>query len=33
MNRVGINTQQAQIVKFKSSKELSEPKEMTDKPK
>lgn len=33
MNRVGINTQQTQIVKFKSSKELSEPKEMTDKPK
>lgn len=33
MNSVGINTQQTQIVKFKSSKELSEPKEMTDKPK
>lgn len=33
MNSVGINTQQTQIVKFKSSKELSEPKEMTEKPK
>lgn len=33
MNNVGINTQQAQIVKFKSSKELSKPKEMTEKPK
>lgn len=33
MNSVGINTQQTQIVKFKSSKELSEPKEMTNKPK
>ena len=33
MNSVGINTQQTQIVKFKSSKELSEPKEMADKPK
>lgn len=33
MNSVGINTQQTQIVKFKSSKELSKPKEMTEKPK
>ena len=33
MNSVGINTQQTQIVKFKSSKELNEPKEMTEKPK